>query len=218
MKVLNMARKFVRLVFHRGIRLKDIGKLLGGFLRGACIIAWYRMTRRNVHIRFPFMVYAPVKITGKGSVFIDEGCSVFYSVHQGLNIATLSKDATVSIGRGCDLGGLTIRCRHAVTLGERVMTAVCLVQDSLLVHGELYTAGTAARVEGGERAGIVIGDHVWLSSMSTVLGGTILGSDSVLSVGACAAGEKTNDYVFLSGNPLGRVVKIESLLRLKGRP
>ncbi len=213
-----MMKKFTELVFRRGIRFREMYELLGGFLRGACIIAWYRLTRRNVRIRFPFMVYAPVKIKGQGSVFIDNGCTVFYNIHQGLTIATLSKDAHVSIGRGCDLGGLTIRCRHAVTLGERVMTSACLVQDTMLVHGEPQAAGTWERSDEAERQGIVIGDHVWLGSMSTILGGTILGAESVLSLGACVAGEKTDDYVFLAGNPLRRALKIESLLRLKGRP
>ena len=90
MKAITMARKFAGLVFRRCVNLRETRTLLGGFLRGACIIGWYRLTRRNVRIRFPFMVYAPVRITGEGSVFIDEGCTVFYNVHQGLSIATLS--------------------------------------------------------------------------------------------------------------------------------
>ncbi|HOM29766.1 MAG TPA: hypothetical protein PLS81_09970 [Deltaproteobacteria bacterium] len=212
MTLLDLFRKAFQAVTLGDVTLPGLWHLAKGLARGTFYILWYRSTRRNVVIRFPFMAYAPVRIYGKGSVFIDERCSVFYSVFRGLTIMTLTPEARVSIGKGCDLGGLTIRCCKEVSLGDKVMTAVSLVQDTPIVHD----GATPARHPGANWCKPVsIGDKVWLAASSAVLQGASIGEESVLSVGSCIMGQAAPGRSLLVGNPVRRPVLIERILGLR---
>lgn len=89
MNLLDLARKARKVIAGGQTTPAEIWHLSRAFLRGMFYALWYRLTRRNVVIRLPFMAFAPVRILGKGSVFIDEGCSVFASVFRGLTIITM---------------------------------------------------------------------------------------------------------------------------------
>lgn len=184
-------------------------------LRGCFYIARYGMFSRNVRIRFPFIAYAPVRIAGEGKVFIDRGCSVFYNKFHGLMIQTLSKDADVTIGKGCDLGGLTIRCASSVKVGERTTTAYSLIQDVFIVHAPDGRSGyTAEPVVYGRD--IVIGSNVWLGGQSCVMQGSHIGDGSVLSVSSCILDSTKGDDCLLVGSPARRGLPIINLMKLKG--
>lgn len=213
MNLLDLARKARKVIAGEQTTPAEIWHLTKAFLRGMFYALWYRLTRRNVVIRLPFMAYAPVRILGKGSVFIDEGCSVFASVFRGLTIMTMSKDASVRIGKGCDLGGLTIRCRNSVTLGDKVMTAVSLVQDTMVVHGRDIGMQNPCKVDGKP---VTIGDNAWLGSFSAVLAGSSIGEGCVLSVGSCVLDQSTPGYTLLVGSPIRRPMRIDRLIGLKG--
>src|SRR5690606_8269980 len=105
------------------------------FLRGSLIIFCYMQSNRRVTIRFPFFVHEGAHISGPARVSIDKFCSVYPNVFDGLNIITLSSSAEVRIGQRCSLGGLTIRCFNKVEVGDETMTANCLIQDALMIHG-----------------------------------------------------------------------------------
>lgn len=211
-----MVREIFRILLKKDFTLRGIWVLGRALLRGTYYIVRYAVTRRNVTIRFPFIAYAPVRILGKGTVFIDEKCSVFYSNYSGLTIVTLSPDARVSIGKRCDLGGLTIRCRNSVKLGDKVMTASSLVQDVALAHDTQGTTRMNPDWKRYENREIIIGNHVWLCGMSCVLGGAVLHDDCVLSVGSCLYDNESNEYSLLMGNPVRRMFQIDKLLRLRG--
>lgn len=209
---------FLREIHVRELSPKDIQSLIKGFLRGTLYVVWYRYLKRMALIRFPFLAYAPVRIVGPGRVFIDERCTVTYNIHEGLTIVTLSPEARVSIGQGCDLGGLIIRCRNSVSLGDKVMTAACLIQDSILADGLSLSPLAERYRHDSDGQPISIGNHVWLSSMSAVLSGSVIGDESVLTVGSVAVGQETGEYQLLMGNPVRRKFHIENLLQFKGKP
>mgnify|MGYP001233806142 CR=1 FL=1 len=146
---------------------------------------------------------------------IDKKCSVFYNKHHGLTIHTLSKDAAVTIGKGCDLGGLTIRCNSSVNIGDHTMTAYSLIQDVLIVN----TSRDHANQSGGymmPSRNIRIGSNVWLGGQACVLQGSDIGDGCVLSVSSCILDTKTSNDCLLIGSPMRRGMPIQGLLRFKG--
>jgi acetyltransferase-like isoleucine patch superfamily enzyme len=183
-------------------------------VRGTAYALYFRITSRgSVVIRFPFLAYERVSISGPGRVEIGPYCSVYPNVFRGLNLVTLTPSARVTIGRGCSLGGLTIRAARGVAIGERTRTAYSLVQDTL------FCANGAVKSANGHRdlvAPIVIGRNVWLASASCVLSGTSIGDDSVVSQGACTVGAKVGALALAAGNLHERTLPIRGLMRLRG--
>ena len=170
------------------------------FVRGALYAAYYRLFRRNVRVALPFLAYARVAISGPGSVFIDRGCAVHLNAFEGLTIVTLSPDADVRIGKRCNLDGLTIRCINRVEIGDRVMSANCLVQDTL------FSSGAAASRHGGPpdlvlHRNVSVGGGAWLTSRTIVLAGSRIGKNSVLGLASvCLRFAVPDDHVAI-GNP-----------------
>lgn len=189
----------------------EIPKTVLALLRGLFYIVYYRIFAHSVKIGFPFLAYAKVNISGPGRVEIGGGCDVFKNVFKGLAIVTLSKDSIVEIGKKCSLGGLTIRCRTKVTLGDRVMTAVSLVQDSFFIYEESITEGRSVP----ESKPASIGPNVWLGGECIILGGSSIGEDSVVAAGALCIDASMKDYSLVSGNPARKALPIERLLRFK---
>lgn len=189
----------------------EFPKTVLAFLRGLFYIVYYRIFARRVRIGFPFMAYAKVSISGPGRVKIGRGCDAFKNVFKGLSIVTLSSGADVEIGEKCSLGGLTIRCRSKVTIGDRVMTAVCLVQDSFYISDVSSTEGRPVPAP----RPITIGRNVWLGGECIILGGTSIGEDSVVAAGALCLDVSIKNYSLVSGNPAKKSLPIERLLRFK---
>jgi acetyltransferase-like isoleucine patch superfamily enzyme len=148
-------------------------------IRGTFYAVLYRVTRRNVRIRIPFLAYARVSITGPGSVVIDRRCAVHLNTFEGLTITTLAPDAHVRIGERCTIAGLTIRCRKRVEIGTRVMTANCLIQDTMFVARTAVDAPDSDVTAPGE---IRIGSGAWLTAQTIVLAGSQVGDSSVLGL------------------------------------
>jgi len=183
--------------------------------RGSVYIIRYRILNNKVRIKFPFAAFAPVRITGPGSVSIGKGNHVQKSIFRGLTIVTLSPNALVTIGEKCLLGGVTIRCRQRVEVGDGVMMANPLIQDSFFANPE-YAISRIEKNLINETRPITIGTNAWLGAESIILGGTKIGNDTVLSAGAWCLGTYTGDYMLVSGNPAKKPLPIDKLLRLKG--
>lgn len=184
------------------------------FLRGSLYIAWYRMTGADVKIGFPLMAYSKLHISGPGRVRIGKGCSVFENVFKGASIITGSRSASVTIGGGCALGGITINCQESsVTIGDRSMTAVCYVTDSFFMNPA--SVRSLARPSIPTYSDISLGANVWLGANSVILGGSKVGKDSVLSAGACCHNASFGEYCLVGGSPALRSFPIEQLLRFK---
>lgn len=190
-------------------------QVTSALLRGSYYILYYRLFRKNVRIRFPFKAFAHVTIVGPGSVSIEPDCSVFMTLFRGLTIVTLSPESEVRIGRGGNLGGLTIRCRTKIRIGEGVRTAAALVQDVFFLDND--TSHIDATESTGRAAKpITIGNNVWLAAVSVTLGGSTIGNDSVVGAGAVCCAAQVGDAQVLFGNPGKRPLPIDRLLQLKG--
>jgi acetyltransferase-like isoleucine patch superfamily enzyme len=185
-------------------------------LNGCVYALYYRAFRRNVIIKQPFMAFGKVSIIGPGSVYIDSNCSVYENVFRGLTIVTLSQDAKVEIGKGCILGGLTVRCYGRITIGKGSMTALSLVQDVFFVTA-LKPEAPEFSWSDKEKMPISINDNVWLGGLSAILGGTEIGNDSVVAAGALCFDNKFGEYCLISGSPAIRGLPIRQILKLKGR-
>ncbi len=190
-------------------------KGLLALLKGSLYIVYYRLFRRNINIGFPFKAFSKVSIIGPGVVKIGKNCSVYKNVFKGLTIVTYSSDAVVVIGRGCTLGGLTIRCSKGIEIGDHVMTATSLIQDSFFVNQDRAMSLSINELI-PEFEAISIGNNVWLAMGSAVMGGCIIGNDCVVAAGAWCFDSEINDYSLAIGNPVRKALPIERLQRLKG--
>jgi acetyltransferase-like isoleucine patch superfamily enzyme len=187
-----------------------------GLLRGTWIIIRYSLLNRRVKIEFPFLVFAPVVIRGRGRVHIGRGCSVWLNVFEGLTIVTYSPDASVTIGKGCLLGGLTVRCKSSISIGENSMTgAPCLVQDSLLAM-EHRNDPAPSSMSPMDPKPITIGKNVWMCNQSYILGGSRIGDDCVLANGSLTYKSTIEDYRLIMGNPSDKTMSISTVMKLTG--
>lgn len=186
------------------------------YVSGTLYVVYYRITKRNVKIGFPFLAYGKVKIIGPGSVSIGKKCAVAENVFRGLTIVTLSKDASVTIGnRGCLLAGLTIRCYKRVSIGDDLMTAISLVQDTLFVNKKEAEFKIRHKQDILQSESVDIGNNVWLGARSCVLGGSRIGNDCVLAACSLCCRITIKNYSLGSGNPVKRALPIEQLLALR---
>lgn len=188
---------------------RDGLRKLGAALRGTCYAAYFRLFRRDVVIELPFLAYERVSITGPGSVRIGRYCSVYPNVFRGLSIVTLSPSAVVRIGERCSLGGLAIRCRDRVVIGERTMTAHSLIQDVLLFSVSPRSGeGNGAVMMSGA---IEVGRNAWIGGLACLLPGSSVGDDSVLAWGATCFDAVIPPASLASGNPVTRTLPIARL-------
>ncbi len=188
---------------------KSIYFLVKAFIRGFLYIGFCRLFRKNVKIRLPFLVYYRVKICGPGSVLIDRGCSVFPNMFDGLTIVTLSSNAQVLIGKGCDLGGVTIRCHKRVEIGEHGLFANCLIQDALFSVARPDSSRANKNLIKPRE--IYIGNRVWLAGQTIVLPGSKIGDESVLSVGGVCFDHHIPERHLAVGNPVMSSLNIEKI-------
>jgi acetyltransferase-like isoleucine patch superfamily enzyme len=188
--------------------------VLRAIVRGTWYILYFRTASRNVRIGFPFKAFAPVIIDGPGTVTLGKNCAALPNVFRGLTIVTLSENARVSIGNNGHLGGLTIRCRNSVIIGDRVMTAVSLIQDDFIVNRD--EADKRLRHDRIKSGAVVLGNNVWLGGDSILLPGAKIGDDDVVAAGTCCSDIEVPQYHLLSGNFAKRPLPIDRLLKLKG--
>ena len=191
-------------------------RLAIAFVRGTRYALQYRLFRKNVHIRLPFFVYTQrVQIQGPGRVEIGPYCSAYPNAFDGLSIATLAPAAYVAIGQKATMGGLTIRCRNRVIIGDRIMTANSLIQDDYFVHSDYAQARTLPPSHTTDH--IVIGNNVWLGHGACILPGTTIGDDAVISEGAVCLNRSVRGHHLAIGNPVVRCISIEQLLRFRDK-
>lgn len=189
--------------------------MLKAIFKGSLYIIYYKIYNKNVKIQFPLKAFSSVKIIGPGSVFIGRNCAVFMNGFKGLTIVTLSRLATVKVGNECSLAGVTIRCSSTIEIGDRTMTALSLVQDSLLINSDKDESTEKKENVLGDGP-IFIGENVWLGGQTCILGGCKIGSDSVISAGSVCYNTEFKRYCLVIGNPARRGLPIDNILKLKG--
>lgn len=189
------------------------GLVFISILKGTFYIGYYYLTSRRIKIRFPFMVFGKLTISGPGTVEIGRKCIIVENVFRGLSITTYSKDSKIKIGQNCMLAGLTIQCKNYVELGNHVMTARSIIQDNLFIHQD--EANSKQTIHEIKSQSIIVGDNVWIGGHCIVLGGTRIGADSVISAYTVCSNEIINDYSLVNGNPVRKPLPIEQLLKLR---
>lgn len=180
--------------------------LFKALVRGTWYILFFRICRRKVSIRFPFLAYAKVSIGGPGKVFINSGCTVWMNSFEHLVITTLSPEAEVTIGKSCTLGGLTIRCSGKVILGNNILTAANLIQDVLITSPSPASKITST---------IIIGNDVWLGGQSLILADSSIGKGAVIGVNGLLHHAVVKEDCLAGGNPVMRPVSIKRITRLR---
>jgi len=208
-----MAGRYLRFLGNLVRSPRALFSLIKGVLWGLFYICWFRVTGRYTVIRFPFICHARVEISGPGKVFIDRGCSVWMNTFEHLVIKTLSPEAEVRIGKNCTLGGLTIRCRGKVSIGDNVLTAANLIQDVMIVS---HAVSSSPEEKQASALPIKIGNNVWLGGQSLVLAGSCIGEGSVIGVNGLVRHTDVKESCLVSGNPAMRPVPIDKIVRFQG--
>lgn len=188
--------------------------LLKALLRGTFTVFYYRLVNRRVRIAFPFFMYETFRVSGPGKVFIGGSCSIYPNMFDGVSIVTLDQNAEVHIGINCSLGGVTIRCRERIEIGDRIMAGHSLIQDCMLAEWPAVRANEVVLREKPSRA-IRIGRNVWVGAQTCILRGTKIGDDSVVSLGTVCYGAGIEEYHLTSGSPSLRPVPISRLMRMQ---
>ena len=188
--------------------------LLKALLRGTFTVFYFRLFNRRVRIVFPFFMYETFRVSGPGKVFIGGSCSIYPNMFDGVSIVTLDQNAEVHIGVNCSLGGVTIRCRERIEIGDRIMAGHSLIQDCMLAECPAARPNDVVPREMPSRA-IRIGRNVWVGAQSCILRGTKIGDDSVVSLGTVCCGAGIEEYQLASGNPSLRPVPITRLMRMQ---
>jgi acetyltransferase-like isoleucine patch superfamily enzyme len=210
-----MNQKNIKTILREVMR-NPLRYLIGlcALLKGSLYIVSFLVFKPRVKIRFPFFAYHKVAIKGPGSVFIDRNCSVYKNVLQGLSIVTLSPTARVTIGQGCALGGVTVRCRTDIDIDDNTMAGYSVVQDCLITEKNTIRYRDTDR-EILEAGPIKIGKNVWLGGRSGIFGGTTIENDSVISAGSVCYKSRVPEYCLASGNPIMRPSPIPKILNFK---
>lgn len=182
-------------------------------LRGTLTVLYCKIAKPRVKIEFPFLMYETFRVNGPGRVSIGSHCSIYPNIFDGVSIVTLDRGAEIRIGRQCSLGGVTIRCRGKIEIGDRVMAGQSLIQDSMFT--ECPGAADEAKLQEILSRPIRIGSNVWIGAQSCILGGTTIGDDSVVSLGTVCYGTVIEEYRLASGNPSLRPISISRLMRMQ---
>ncbi|WP_139375996.1 acyltransferase [Clostridium oryzae] len=96
--------------------------------------------------------------------------------------------------------GLLISCEKEITIGGNT----AIGWDVTIIDGDGHDIISCKnKINGAEE--VIIGDHVWICSRTTILKGTIISKDSVVGYGAIVSGSFGKE-VIIGGIP-GKVIK-----------
>ncbi len=216
-RMIDILRNFPPILCKLAGRLRSDPKSLilyiKAFVKGFFYAIFFRLFKNNVTIKLPFLVYYKVRICGPGSVFIDRGCSVYPNIFDGLSIATFSEDAQVRIGKGCSLGGVTIRCHKKIVIDDRAMFANCLIQDALFsvsnpINLKIHEKNYLSPLD------VHIGKKVWLAGQTIVLRGSNIADESIIATGSTCFDRDISKSHLAIGNPISRSVSVKKIEKM----
>lgn len=163
-------------------------------LKGARCHSIRRMSGWLVISRFPS---SEIKIGRNFSSQSGFGLSTFCFKNNS-SIKTFKPGSLVKIGDDVELNGTSILCRStSVTLGSRVMVAPnCIITDSDFHLVDPIERRNNKKLLDGS---VVIEDDVWIGMNCTILKGSRLGKNSVISAGSVVSGVVPNNCVWKDG-------------------
>jgi maltose O-acetyltransferase len=190
----------------------DVGAALA---RGTWYILRYSLFNKRIRIGFPFRAFGPVTLKGPGYISIEKGCGAYSNMFDGLTIVTLNDRARVTIGKKSRMGGLTIRCANNVRIGGKLLTSASLIQDSIMVNPPRQRS--FANAASLRPLPVSIGNNVWLCGQASILRGSRIGNDTVVSVGSITHDKKIGENLLVMGGPSSTTLPIDKLMAWEKR-
>lgn len=138
---------------------------------------YYRRRLRNVSFAPTSHVRGRLRVTGGGRVEVGHG--VFFDDAVGPTSIHVEAGATVRLGAGCYVNGLTITAAADVTIGPG-----CLLGDAVITSTNHHSVA-ADRTSSAARpriAPVVIEENVWIGGRVVVLPGVTIGRDAVVAI------------------------------------
>ena len=195
--------------------IQYVTTVLFALIRGTYYILYYRITRKNVRIGFPFKAFAKVIIKGPGKVIIEKHCVAAENVFTGLTIVTFNPKSFLRIGQRSVIGGTTICCRNKIIIENDVMSANSLIQDTLFLDNK-FSKLDLLKDTMDDQIPIVVGKNAWIGGNCIILEGTTVGKDCVIGAGSVAWQTTLPDYSLGNGNLIKRGMSIIRILSLMG--
>lgn len=155
------------------------------------------------------IVYYKSSIDNKGIIQIGKNCLIGRSrknYHAGMPYYTTLfvdvPDAYISIGNNSRINGAYIHAQKGIVIGEKclIATGVNIIDSN---GHELYSMDRTIGRDKPES--IIIGNNVWIGLNATILKGTIIGDNSVVSAGSVVKGVFPKNSL-IQGNP-AKIVK-----------
>lgn len=150
---------------------------------------------------------AGVRITGSRIVFAGDSAVLYLSRSHRVYRLTMDiyRETSVYIGSGNYFGS----CLSAV-ISERqnlIIGSGCMFSFGIWIRTAdphlIYDADSHQRTN--QSRSVFIGDHVWVGQNALLLKGTRIGSGSILSAAAVAAGKQIGSNCIYAGNPARRI-------------
>jgi acetyltransferase-like isoleucine patch superfamily enzyme len=130
------------------------------------------------------------------------GGTSFTGRRQVNEILTTKPEATICIGRNCNLNGAIIGAAKSITIRDNCIIAEAYIRDTSS-HG---IAPDKRRDPGAAVvAPVVIQENVWVGSQVHVMPGVTIGKNSIIGVNSVVT-RSIPENVFAAGNP-ARVIK-----------
>lgn len=151
-----------------------------------------------------------INFSRKGYVIIGNNCSIGrsdFGYHAGMPFYTSlmiygKGEPQIIIGDNCRINGAYIHSQKRIEIGKNcVIAAGVNIIDS---NGhETYSLNRTTGSDSPKE--IIIGDNVWIGINATILKGTRIGNNSVISAGSVVKGDFPSNCI-ISGNP-AKVIK-----------
>ena len=115
-------------------------------------------------------------------------------------------DSNISIGNNCRINGAYIHAKESIEIGDN-----CVVASGVnIIDSNGHETYSQDRTIGRDTPrNITIGKNVWIGLNATILKGTKIGDNSIVSAGSIVKGEFPCNCI-ITGNP-GKITKIIEL-------
>ena len=147
-----------------------------------------------------------------GKVSIGDDCLIGRSktgYHAGMPFYTTilsdGTDSHISIGNNCRINGAYIHAKQSIQIGDN-----CVIASGVnIIDSNGHETYSLDRTVGRDTPrSITIGKNVWIGLNATILKGTIIGDNCIVSAGSIVKGEFPCNSI-ITGNPAKIVKQIE---------
>ena len=201
MKLSNLIRDPIGYAFFflRNVRIETNFLLTSPLIRATSYLKGIKIGKKCKFIGMPIIVRHPLsKIHIQNNCVIRSDC---YSNLVGINhksiIATLKKNAVISIGSGSGISGTTIAAAKKIIIKNNVICG----GNVLITDYDWHVVNPAQRRKPfAQSKPVVIEENVWLGVNVVVLKGVLIGSNSVISANSLVVNNIPSNVV-AGGNP-----------------